>query len=194
MRLLIQRRAVLIVAGLMAATLLVALWSRVGDGAEDHGVSHDLGGQPFIVWKSPRAMPVVSFQDARGEPVTLAHFRGRAILINVWATWCPPCRTEMPALDRLNARRGGARFEVIAVSIDRDPTAARAFLDSMGIRSLHGHFDPTGTVGSTLGSFAVPLTLLVGPDGRELGRALGPVDWDGPRFDALLSRLLAAAP
>lgn len=174
---------------LIALSALAGIWA-VPDHESAEGVSHDVGGQPFIIWKTPRNTPVVSFQNARGESLTLAHFRGRTVLVNVWATWCPPCRTEMPALDRLNARVGGRAFEVVAVSIDRDPVAARAFLESVGIRTLHSYHDASGGIGSALGSFAVPLTVLVDPEGRELGRALGPAHWDGPRFESLLKSLM----
>lgn len=144
-------------------------------------------------WHTPRELPLLSFQDATGKPVTLADFHGRVVLLNVWATWCPPCREEMPSLDRLNAKRGGPDFEVVALSIDRDPDLIKPFYQDFGIRTLTHYVDPTTRVSDTLRAPGVPTTLLIDREGREIGRAMGPAAWDGPQVEALIDGALLHA-
>src|SRR3989304_1536989 len=87
--------------------------------------------------REPRELPDVGFSDGDGQSVKLSSFRGKVVLLNVWATWCPPCRKEMPTLDRLQAKLGGARFEVVALSIDRGgPSVVRSFYDEIEITAL----------------------------------------------------------
>lgn len=153
-------------------------------------VSVDIGGQRFMRWHTPRELPLISFQDATGKTVSLADFQGRVILLNLWATWCPPCREEMPSLDRLNAKLGGPGFEVVALSIDRDPDLIKLFYQDFGIRTLKHYVDPTTKVSDTLRAPGVPTTLLIDREGREIGRAMGPAAWDGPQVEALIDGAL----
>src|SRR3546814_12704070 len=83
-------------------------------------VAVDIWDQRFMRWHTPRDLPAITFQDEAGKEMSLTAFRGKVVLLNIWATWCPPCREEMPSLDRLNDKRGGEHFEVVALSIDRD--------------------------------------------------------------------------
>ncbi len=156
-------------------------------------VSVDIGGQRFMRWHTPRELPLISFQDATGQTVTLADFQGRVILLNLWATWCPPCREEMPSLDRLNAKLGSPSFEVVALSIDRDPDLLKPFYQDFGIRTLKHYVDPTTKVSDTLRAPGVPTTLLIDREGREIGRAMGPAAWDGPQVEALIEGALLQA-
>lgn len=156
-------------------------------------VAVDIGGQRFMRWHTPRELPLLSFQDPTGKTVTLADFEGRVILLNVWATWCPPCREEMPSLDRLNAKRGGPDFEVVALSIDRDPDLIKPFYQDFGIRTLKHYVDPTTRVSDTLRAPGVPTTLLIDREGREIGRAMGPAAWDGSQVEALIDGALLHA-
>ncbi|NYT62812.1 TlpA family protein disulfide reductase [Alcaligenaceae bacterium] len=153
-------------------------------------VSVDIGGQRFMRWHTPRGLPLISFQDATGKTVTLADFHGRVILLNLWATWCPPCREEMPSLDRLNAKRGSSDFEVVALSIDRDLDLIKPFYQDFGIRTLKYYVDPTTKVSDTLRAPGVPTTLLIDREGREIGRAMGPAAWDGAQVEALIDGAL----
>ncbi|WP_245220232.1 TlpA family protein disulfide reductase [Pusillimonas caeni] len=156
-------------------------------------VSVDIGGQRFMRWHTPRELPLISFQDGTGKTVTLADFHGRVILLNLWATWCPPCREEMPSLDRLNAKLGDPDFEVVALSIDRDPDLIKPFYQDFGIRTLKHYVDPTTRVSDTLRAPGVPTTLLIDREGREIGRAMGPAAWDGPQVEALIDGALLHA-
>jgi thiol-disulfide isomerase/thioredoxin len=137
---------------------------------------------------SPRPLPELAFVDGKGKPVTLADFRGRTVLLNVWATWCPPCREEMPSLDRLQKSLGGPGFEVVALSIDAGgaPVVER-FYKEIGIASLAIYVDPGMRAAGQLATPGVPTTLLVDARGRELGRHAGPAQWDSPEALRVIS-------
>jgi len=134
------------------------------------------------VAKSPLKLPNLAFQDAQGKPITLEHWRGRTVLLNLWATWCAPCRKEMPALDALQQRLGGPGFEVVAVNIDtRDPDKPRAWLAEVGVAKLAYYADPTAKTFQDLKAvgraFGMPTTLLIDPAGCEIGSIAGPAEW-----------------
>lgn len=129
----------------------------------------------------------LAFQDANGDPMTLADFSGKTLLVNFWATWCAPCREEMPYLDALEAKYGGDDFEVVAISLDMGtdgPTAAGLFLEEIGADNLKLFADPSYKVFERLRNDAVtlglPATVLVDTGGCELGVLQGPAHWDTP--------------
>lgn len=139
----------------------------------------------------PRPLPTVRFLRGDGRVVTLDEFRGRAVLLNLWATWCVPCRVEMPALDRLQAALGGAAFEVVALSIDRGgPQVVETFYREVGLRSLAVYVDPTGEAARVLGTVGIPTTLLIDREGREVARKTGPAEWDGAEMVGAIRRHL----
>jgi len=134
------------------------------------------------VANNPLKLPDLAFQDAAGRPLTLENWRGRTVLLNLWATWCVPCRTEMPALDALEKRLGGPGFEVVAVNIDtRDPDKPKAWMTELGITKLAYYADPAAKTFQDLKAvgraFGMPTTLLVDPDGCEIGTIAGPAEW-----------------
>tara|TARA_R110002096_G_scaffold80612_6_gene188759 strand:- start:1488 stop:1991 length:504 start_codon:yes stop_codon:yes gene_type:complete len=140
----------------------------------------------------PRAVAEIAFADGEGEPLTLDAWRGKIVLLNIWATWCGPCREEMPTLDRLQARLGSDRFEVVALSIDRAGVGVVAkFFEEIGIERLRIFIDESGGVARDLKIFGLPATLLIGRDGRELGRLVGPAEWDTPEMIAFLETVIA---
>ncbi len=146
---------------------------------------------PLALHRTPRAVPAIRFQDGTGRPMGLADFRGRVVLLNVWATWCPPCRKEMPSLDRLQLKLGGPDFEVVALSIDHEGVAAvQQFYKEVGIRALKIYIDPTTDAAGRLGILGIPGTLLIDRRGQELGRALGPAEWDSAEAIALVQQAL----
>ena len=133
----------------------------------------------FVFKREPEAVGDIAFVDGTGAAKTLADFKGRVVLLNVWATWCLPCRKEMPALDRLQKELGSDKFEVVALSVDRGGIeASRKFLDSIGIASLKLYVDPTGKMSSPLKIIGMPTTLLLNAEGREVGRLTGEAVWD----------------
>jgi thiol-disulfide isomerase/thioredoxin len=143
------------------------------------------------VFDQPRPVPEIRFQDDQGHDLTLADFRGRVVLLNVWATWCVPCRKEMPTLDRLQGRLGGKDFVVIALSIDRKGTeAVRGFYHEVGAEKLDIYLDPSGKGSQGLAIPGVPTTLLIDREGREVARKLGEAEWDSPEMVSLVERTM----
>jgi thiol-disulfide isomerase/thioredoxin len=135
-----------------------------------------------VVASRPLLIPDLAFRDGGGNERHLAEWRGRTVLLNLWATWCIPCRKEMPALDELQTKLGGPQFEVVSINIDtRDPDRPRAWLNEVGITHL-GYFTDASVkvfqdlklVGRAIG---MPTTILVDPVGCEIGTIAGPAEW-----------------
>jgi len=130
----------------------------------------------------PKRLPELAFTDADGKPRTLDDFRGKTVLLNLWATWCVPCRKEMPSLDALEAKLGSDKFAVVAVNIDtRNLDKPKAWLNEVGVKRLGYYADPSAKVFQDLKAigkaFGMPTTLLVDPAGCELGALAGPAEW-----------------
>ncbi|MCK0197559.1 TlpA family protein disulfide reductase [Ancylobacter sp. 6x-1] len=147
---------------------------------------------------TPRRVPDLAFTDGAGKPLRLADLGGKVRLVNVWATWCAPCRKEMPALDRLQGELGGDDFGVVAVNVDtRDPQKPRDFLKETGVQHLAFYADEKAQAFQDLRSagrgFGLPATLLVDAKGCEIGFMAGPADWAGPDALALLRAALGTA-
>jgi thiol-disulfide isomerase/thioredoxin len=144
------------------------------------------------------AAPATEFEDPEGAPASLADFRGKPVLVNLWATWCAPCVAEMPTLDRL-AERESERLHVLTVSEDLDGrNAVEAFFAKQGYRNLDTWLDPRMALMTELKATLLPVTILYDSEGRELWRMIGPEDWASGRAAALLDegfgRAGAAAP
>lgn len=148
--------------------------------------------QNFVAAREPLPLEAIEFVDGDGNPLTLADFTGRVVLLNLWATWCAPCREEMPALDALQAEAGSDDFLVLALSLDRGGIEKpRDFLEEIEIKHLALYHDKTGRMGTRLGAFGLPTTLLIGRDGKSLGRLVGPAHWDDPDAVALIRAAVA---
>ena len=133
----------------------------------------------FVVRSEPQPVPPVTFTADGGTERSLAEWRGKVVLLNLWATWCAPCRKEMPALDKLKADLGGDAFDVVAISIDRGgPDKPRKFLKQIKVANLELFNEPSGRLGPKLKAFGMPTTLLIDREGREIGRLIGPAEWD----------------
>ena len=149
----------------------------------------------FAVAESALQLPDLAFRDAGGER-HLSDWRGRTVLLNLWATWCVPCRREMPALNALEVRLGGPRFQVLAVNIDtRDPDKPRDWLASAGVDKLGYYSDSSARVFQDLKrvgrAAGMPTTLLVDPAGCEIGSMAGPAEWASADALALVTAALA---
>jgi thiol-disulfide isomerase/thioredoxin len=130
----------------------------------------------------PKRLPELAFTDADGKPRRLDDFKGKTVLLNLWATWCVPCRKEMPSLDALEGKLGGDKFAVVAVNIDtRNLDKPKAWLNEVGVKRLGYYADPSAKVFQDLKAigkaFGMPTTLLVDPVGCELGALAGPAEW-----------------
>ena len=147
----------------------------------------------FVFKKAPEEIGDFPFQDKDGKARSLKDWQGRVVLLNLWATWCAPCRKEMPSLDRLQAELGSDRFEVVAVSADRTGIeGAKKFLDQIKVEKLAVYADPSVRIHSGLKAIGMPATLLLDAQGREIGRLVGPAEWDSPEAKALIRAALAA--
>ncbi|WPZ37157.1 TlpA disulfide reductase family protein (plasmid) [Thalassobaculum sp. OXR-137] len=141
---------------------------------------------------TPRPLSQISFTNERGDMLTLDRWQGKIVLLNVWATWCGPCREEMPTLDRLQETLGGEHFDVVALSIDRAGAGVvRRFFDEIGITHLDIFIDETMKASRDLKILGLPGTLLIGPNRQELGRLIGPAEWDTPAMIALFKAVIA---
>src|SRR5690606_15895218 len=141
----------------------------------------------------PKPVPALTFRDGAGKEVSLADFAGEVVVLNLWATWCAPCRDEMPSLDRLQARFGGNGLEVVALSLDRgDVAKVRDFYDELGISSLAIYHDPDSRAGRELGAPGLPTTIVIDRSGREVGRLLGPAEWDSDEAIAVIEQLVGS--
>jgi thiol-disulfide isomerase/thioredoxin len=142
----------------------------------------------------PKPVPELSFLDGEGNEVSLADFEGDVVVLNLWATWCAPCRREMPSLDRLQAELGEDGLSVIALSLDRgDVAKVRDFLDELEIANLALYHDPTGRAGRELAAPGLPTTIVIDRAGQEVGRLLGPAEWDSADALALLGTILESS-
>jgi thiol-disulfide isomerase/thioredoxin len=146
--------------------------------------------------RTPFRLPDLAFKSADGHDKTLADWRGRTVLLNLWATWCVPCRQEMPALDALQAKLGGPDFEVVAVNIDtRDPQKPLAFLKDVGITHLAYFTDQSAHVFEDLKeagkAFGMPTTVLIDRVGCEIGNMAGPAEWASDAGVKLVSAAIA---
>jgi thiol-disulfide isomerase/thioredoxin len=145
--------------------------------------------------KRPKPATDIAFTGPDGKKLTLADFHGRNVLLNLWATWCIPCRSEMPALDRLQAKFGGPDFQVVAVNIDTTRLdKPKAFFADAGVKNLNLYADPSAdsfealkVAGKALG---LPTSLLIDKEGCEIGVMAGPASWDSPDAEAAISALL----
>jgi thiol-disulfide isomerase/thioredoxin len=148
--------------------------------------------QNFVLRDAPVSVPELQFTDGAGQPQTLADFRGKVVLLNVWASWCLPCRKEMPTLDRLQAALGGPDFEVVALSIARGGVdVVKKFYAENGIQHLAIHVDTAAKANFELATAGLPTTLLIDRQGQEVGRLVGPAEWDAPDMVAFLKAIIA---
>ncbi len=130
--------------------------------------------------------------DRTGRPVSLADYRGKVVLLNIWATWCDPCRLEMPSMEKLSERLRGTDFRVVAVSVDKDgPEVVMKFVNELGL-----HFDvlqdPSGGIQTTLQATGVPESFVIDRQGTIIKKVIGAEQWDAAVNENLIRRLLDA--
>jgi thiol-disulfide isomerase/thioredoxin len=143
--------------------------------------------QHFRLLGNPRLAPDVILTGVSGERIALSGFRGKVVVLNFWATWCTPCRREMPALDRLQKTLGGSDFEVIALSVDREGAkVVKPFYEEMGLKNLGLYLDPKWKAQRAFSITRFPTTVLIDKTGREVGRLEGPAEWMAPDARALI--------
>ncbi len=145
----------------------------------------------FVKKATPQELPDITFSDGEGKALKLTDFKGKTVLLNLWATWCAPCRQEMPSLDRLQQALGSEKFEVVALSLDRQGIAAsKKFLDDVGAKALKLYVDETAKQGLALKLVGMPTTILINKDGLEVGRLAGEAEWDSEDAKALIQGVM----
>ena len=153
------------------------------------------GAMTTFVFKK-QAMAVAkppTFNGPDGKPMMLSDLKGKVVLLNLWATWCAPCRKEMPHLDQLQKELGSDQFEVVAVSVDRgSPEKSKKFLAEVGATALRFYHDPSAQAGFSLMAIGMPTTLLFDRAGREIGRLVGPAEWHSQDAKDLIKAAIAA--
>ncbi|MFN6955529.1 MAG: TlpA family protein disulfide reductase [Acetobacteraceae bacterium] len=176
-------------------TLRAAALLTFGAGALAPQGATAAAGPERLVRTGPRPLPEFVFTTADGAERRVSDYAGRGLVINLWATWCPPCVAEMPALDRLHALLAADAIEVLALSSDRGGAAQVApFYERVGLRHLAILLDPMGRAGRAMGARGLPTTVIVGRDGRELARLEGAAEWDRADMVAALRALIGPAP
>ena len=148
--------------------------------------------QVNLVAVGSRAPQFTATDLASGRVTTLADFRGTVVLLNVWATWCQPCRVEMPSLERLHRRLGGADFRVVAVSVDEQgPDVVAKFAQDLGL-SFEILHDRSGAIQAAYQTTGVPESFVIDRDGVIIKKVIGPAEWDGPVNETVIRRLIDA--
>lgn len=140
----------------------------------------------------PKELPKVTMIDLEDAPRSLSEWRGRWVVVNFWATWCAPCRKEMPSLERLAGILGDEGPSVVTVATGRNPVPAiKRFFGEIGVENLIALRDPKSELARGIGIFGLPVTLLLDPEGREVARLIGDAEWDGPDALAVLTALVS---
>ena len=146
----------------------------------------------FLVKADRPNVPDLVFKDSSGGEVKLSKWQGRVVLLNLWASWCAPCRKEMPTLNDVQKQLGSKDFEVVALSVDgKGLEASAAFLKETGADSLGLYVDETTTSLNALQALGLPVTVLIDRKGREIGRLLGPAEWNSAEAVALIKAALS---
>lgn len=155
--------------------------------------ANDLPGH-FVPFDPPNDFPPLVFEDGHGQSLTMADFKGRPVLFNLWASWCGPCVQEMPSLDRLQGLLADQHLAVIALDQERDGAeVAAAFFKRHAIKNLGLYNDPTGRISSTLHARGLPISFLIDASGKCLGYVMGGTDWSAPEMLAFLRERLSAS-
>ncbi|WP_371060421.1 TlpA family protein disulfide reductase [Rhodosalinus sp. 5P4] len=138
--------------------------------------------------------PETAFETAEGAARSLADYRGKHLVVNFWATWCAPCRKEMPQLSELQSEFGGEDFEVVTIATGRNALPAmRNFFEEIGVDNLPLHRDPRQALAREMGVFGLPITVILDPQGREIARLQGDADWASESAKAIVAALLPGA-
>jgi thiol-disulfide isomerase/thioredoxin len=180
---------------------LAAFSANAADGLEAGGLSAEgrasidalrQGEMAKLVLHEEALAPIdEAFRDAEGNEQRFADFAGKVVLVNLWATWCAPCRAEMPSIDRLAAAMAGEDLVVAALSTDRfGAERIGEFFDEIGVEHLAIYQDKRSEVARAAGAIGLPVTLLLDRGGREVARLTGDAEWDSPEARALLTRLI----
>jgi thiol-disulfide isomerase/thioredoxin len=182
----------------MRKIFFAVLYTALGLGANaafaaDIASLRDGSMMKLAVLDAPAEVSATAFTDAEGGDHALADWKGKVTLVNFWATWCAPCRKELPALDALNQEFGGADFAVVTIATGRNalPAITRLF-DEVGVKTLPVYLDPKLQLSREMGVLGLPVSLLLDREGREIARMSGDAEWDSESAHAIVAALIAA--
>ena len=147
----------------------------------------------LVFHAEPKPAGTAAFTDPEGGEHRLGDWDGKVVLLNFWATWCAPCRKEMPMLDALQTEFGGAAFEVVPVATGRNsPEGIRRFFAEVGVGNLPVLLDPRQELAREMGVFGLPVTVILDQNGEEIARMVGEADWASDNARAIVAALIAA--
>jgi thiol-disulfide isomerase/thioredoxin len=152
------------------------------------------GDMRKLAWaKSDAMVSSVTYFDDAGQETNLLTYRGKTVVLNFWATWCAPCRKEMPSLSKLQNELGDETFEVVTIATMRNsPKSIQSFFYKIDVQNLSQHNDPNGALSRSMGVLGLPTTFIISKSGEEIGRLLGDADWGSADAIQILSRIKAA--
>jgi thiol-disulfide isomerase/thioredoxin len=171
--------------------LACALFSTPAAASHEANEPSDGTVNSFRWLKNPPLLPEISVEHWPDRRVSLSSYRGKIVLLNLWASWCPPCVRELPALDRLQQRLGGEHFAVVAISLDRSPEPARAmFVDRLALEHLDFFIEPAEQLGKFFPIDVLPSNFIIDRDGRVIGILRSFVDWESREAEEFVERLI----
>lgn len=177
-------------AGICVAAMALAVWGLPESG-DDTRFAGAIDYPGFSIHESPQAVPDFTFADVDGRSLSLSTFEGKVILVNLWATWCPPCVEEMPALDSLQAELGGDDFQVVALSIDREGSEAVVpFFEAQDLRNLPIYLDSDANGPRAFQARGFPTSILIDRQGRRIATVEGDLAWDDSEVVDMLRRVM----
>ena len=145
----------------------------------------------LVFHSEPKAVSQTAFQTVSGGAGTLADYQGKVVVLNFWATWCAPCREEMPMLSDLQTELGGESFEVVTIATGRNPPPAmKTFFDEIGVDNLPLHRDPKSKIAREMGVLGLPITVVLDREGQEIARLQGDAHWNTDSAMAILRALI----
>ncbi|WP_438992192.1 TlpA disulfide reductase family protein [Lentibacter sp.] len=196
-------RSKLVYTALAAIAIIAAVFAFAPSGAVTGGLSEATRAKvqalqtgdmkKLVLHPAPQAVAAAPYTTAEGKTARLSEHTGKIVLLNFWATWCAPCRKEMPMLAELQSELGGADFEVITLATGRnDPAAMARFFAEINVTNLPLHTDANSAVAREMGVLGLPATVLIARDGTEVARLLGDADWASESAKNILKALIAA--
>ncbi len=146
----------------------------------------------LVIYEAPLALPDIGFTGESGTETSLADYRGKVVLLNFWATWCAPCRAEMPELAALQDTLGGSDFQVVTLATGRNPPPKiDRFFSEIGVTNLPKHRDEKQVLARAMGVAGLPVSVLIDRDGQEVGRLIGEANWNAPEAQTMIRALIA---